>query len=126
MSFQKSCVWVEQRRHLHQVQDSSNALLAESSHQLVELCLFTDHAVGPEPALGQGKPAGGLVALEGGEFDVAEARRLVKLDEVLLVLGHGEKSANSSISKKLKQLPPIKFPANTCVSSKARNKIFQI
>ena len=59
--------------------------------------------MGPEPALGQGKPAGGLVALEGGEFDVAEARRLVKLDEVLLVLGHGEKSANLSISiKKVK------------------------
>ena len=82
--------------------------------------------MGPEPALGQGKPAGGLVAPEGREFDVAEARWRVKLDEVLLVVGHGENSANSSISMKLKQLPPIKFPANTRVSSKARNKIYRI
>ena len=70
--------------------------LAESSHQLVQLRLFADHAMGPETALGQGKPAGGLVTPEGQEFDVMEALRLLKLDEVLLVLGHGEKSANSS------------------------------
>ena len=106
MSIQKSCfqlcVGVEQRRHLHQVQDSSNALLAESSHQLVELRLFADDAMGPETALRQGKPAGGLVTPEGWKFDVAEVRWRVKLDEVLLLVGHGEKSANSSISIKLK------------------------
>ena len=44
--------------------------------------------------------AGGPGAPEGQDLDVAEARRLVKLYEVLLVLGHGEKSTNLSISKK--------------------------
>ena len=74
--------------------------------------LFADDAVGPEKALGQGKPAGGLVAPEGREFDVAKPRWRIKLDEVLLVVGHGEKSANLSISIKLKQLPPIKCLPN--------------
>ena len=39
-------------------------------------------------------PAGGPVAPEGRDLDVSEAGGLVELDEVLLVQGHGEKSAN--------------------------------
>ena len=70
---------------------------------MVELCLLTDNAVGAEAGFCQDEPAGGPVAPEGRDLDVAEARRLVELDEVLLVLGLGEKSANLSISiKKLK------------------------
>ena len=70
---------------------------------MVELRLLTDNAVGVEAGLCQGEPALGPVAPEGRDLDVSEAWRLVKLDEVLLVLGHGEKSANLSISiKKLK------------------------
>ena len=63
---------------------------------MVELCLLTNDAVGAEAGFCQGQPADGPVASEGRDLDVAEARRLVKLNEVLLVLGHGEKSANSS------------------------------
>ena len=58
---------------------------------MVELRLLTDDAVGVEAGLGQGEPAGGPVAPEGRQLDVPEAGRLVKLDEVLLVLGHVEK-----------------------------------
>ena len=70
---------------------------------MVKLRLLTDDAVGAEAGFCQGEPAGGPVAPEGRDLDVAEARRLVKLNEILFVLGHGEKSANLSISiKKLK------------------------
>ena len=98
MSIQQSrfqrCVGVEEGRHLHQVQNSPNTLLAEGPDHVVELRLLTADVVGAEAGLGQGEPAGGPVAPEGRELDVPEAGRLVKLDEVLLVLGHVEKSAN--------------------------------
>ena len=92
---------------------------------MVELRLLTDVAMGAEAGFCQGKPAGGPVAPEGREFNVTEARRLIKLDEVLFELGHGEKNPRTRLQylNKVKQLPPIEFPANTCVSSKARNKI---
>ena len=58
--------------------------------------------MGAEGGLYQGEPAGGPVTPEGRDLDVTEAGRLVELDEVLLVLGHGEKSANCISIKKLK------------------------
>ena len=80
---------------------------------MVELCLLTADVVGTEAGLSQGEPAGGPVAPEGRELDVPEAGRLVKLDEVLLVLGHGEKICELSISnKKLRnnhQLIPCEY-----------------
>ena len=77
--------------------------LLRGSHQLVKLHLFADNAMGPETALSQGKPAGGLIASEGQELDVTEAQWRIKLDEVLLMLRHCKKSVNLSISiKKLK------------------------
>ena len=39
----------EQQRVLHQVQYPADTLLAEAANQLVELCLFSGHAVGAEP-----------------------------------------------------------------------------
>ena len=59
---------------------------------MVELRLLTTDVVAAEAGLGQGESAGGPVAPEGRELDVPEAGRLVELDEVLLVLGHGEKN----------------------------------
>ena len=94
------CVWVEERRHLHQVQNSPDTLLAESSDHVVELCLLTDDAVGAEAGLCQGEPAGGRVAPEGQDLDVSEAWGLVELDEVLLVLGHGENPRTVYLYKK--------------------------
>ena len=106
MSIQQSrlqrCVGVEERRHLHQVQNSPDTLLAEGPDHVVELRLLTDDAVGAEAGLCQCEPAGGPVAPEGRDLDVTEAGRLVELDEVLLVLGQGEKSANCISIKKLK------------------------
>ena len=88
------CVGLEERWHLYQVQNSPDTLLAESSDHVVELRLLTDDAVGAEAGLCQGEPAGGPVASEGWYLDVPEVGQFVELDEVLLVLGHGEKSAN--------------------------------
>ena len=70
---------------------------------MVKLHLLTDNAVGAEAGFCQGKPAGGPVTSEGRDLDVTGARRLVELDEVLLMLRHCKKSVNLSISiKKLK------------------------
>ena len=91
-------------RHLHQVQNSPNTLLAESSYHAVELRLLTTDVVGAEAGLGQGETADEPVTPEGRELDVPEVGRLVELDEVLLLLGHGEKYANcQSLLKKLKK-----------------------
>ena len=92
------CVGSEERRDFDEIQNPTDALLAECSHQLVEFRLLAGDAVSPEAALRQSKPAGWLVAPEGRQFDVAETRWRVKLDEIFLVLSHDEKSANLTIS----------------------------
>ena len=74
-------------------------LSAPTRHQLVEFCLLAGDAVSPEAALRQSKPTGRLVAPEGRQFDVAETRWRIKLDEIFLVFCHDEKSANSTISR---------------------------
>ena len=89
----------EERRDFDEIQNLTNALLAECSHQLVEFRLLAGDVVSTEASLRQSKPAGWLVAPEGRQFDVAETRRRIKLDEIFFVLSHDEKSANLTFSK---------------------------
>ena len=72
------CVGSEERRDFDEIQNPTDALLAECSHQLVKFCLLASVAVSPEAALRQSKPTGWLVAPEGRQFDVAETRWRVK------------------------------------------------
>ena len=116
------CVGSEERRDFDEIQNPTDALLAECSHQLVEFRLLAGDAVSPEAALGQGKSAGRLVLPERRELDVMEARGSFKLYHCKSSSLMLEKSVNST-NLCIEQFPLIKFPANTCVSSKARNKI---
>ena len=88
----------EERRDFNEIQNPTNALLVECSHQLVEFRLLAGDAMSTEVALRQSKPAGWLVAPEGRQFDVEETRWRVKLDEIFLLLSHVEKITNLTIS----------------------------
>ena len=67
--------------------------------------------MGAEAALGQGKPAGGLVTPEGRQFDVAEAWLRIKLDEILLVLFSHDKNLQTQLISN-EQFSLIIIPAN--------------